>query len=486
MKTPTLRPIILYNSYILLMMGLVLVAPIAFAIFEITNDDEILFVGMSIVCLLLGGLGVKYNRSTLESISTLQLYLITTCCWLLLGVLGTLPFVLGLPHLSVTDAAFESFSGITTTGSTIFVGIENLPRSILIWRGMLQWIGGIGIVVLSVAVLPHLRVGGMRLFATESSDWSKKTHPRAIHMVAAILYVYLALTVSCGALYLFGGMSAFDAAVHAMTTLSTGGYSNYDASFGHFFNKPVLVWTASLFMVLGALPFVFYVNLVRNGTTHSLLDNQIRGFLVFLFAVIAILGLERVWAGDLPAFEAISHVTFNVISVVTTTGYATTDYTVWSQFSVMVFFFLMFVGGCSGSTAGSMKFFRFQLAYLMLRNQLKQMTYPTGVFVLKYNERVVSDDIIRSVVAFSMFFGLIIAIIALVLALSGLDFITSLTAAATAVTNVGPGLGNIVGPSGNFASLPDHVKWLLCAGMLIGRLEIMTILVLFTPGIWRK
>jgi trk system potassium uptake protein TrkH len=481
-----LPPIIFFNSYVLLIVGVASLIPLIFSFTDNDFIDEYFFLTMSAACLASGILGIKLNSDKLNNISTLQIYLITTSCWLLLGILGSLPFIWGFESLSIADAMFESFSGITTTGSTVLANIEHLPRALLMWRGLLQWIGGVGIVVLSISVLPYLRVGGMKLFSSESSEWTGKSHPRSHSMVASILKVYVLLTVTCVAMYFIGGMSIFDAVVHAMTTLSTGGYSNYDDSFGHFADKPIIIWGASLFMILGALPFVFYIDIARGRPTHNLLSGQIKGFLVFLTIVIGVLCLYRYSSIDLTVFKTISQVTFNVISVVTTTGFASTDYTVWGDFAVMFFFFLMFIGGCSGSTSGSIKIFRFQLAYLMLRNQLKQMTYPNGVFALKYGGHNVTDDIIRSVIAYSMLFALSIAIIAIALTLFGLDFVTSFSAATTAVTNVGPGLGNIIGPSGNFSTLTDPAKGLLCIGMLIWRLEIMTVIILFTPGIWKK
>jgi trk system potassium uptake protein TrkH len=467
------------------MTSVVILIPLVFSLFETNEIDEAIFLKTAAICFILGIVGVKTTQGAMERISTSQLYMITTFCWLLFGFLGTLPLMYGLPHLSFTDATFESFSGITTTGSTVMTGLDNLPRSILIWRGLLQWIGGIGIIVLSIAVLPFLRVGGMKLFATESSDWSGKSHPRMQSMVVSILFVYVLLSVICVLLYMLFGMSAFDAVVHSMSTLSTGGFSNYDASFGAFKDHPALLWVSSLFMVLGALPFVFYVNAFRERKTQWVLDYQIKGFILFLAAVIVILSVERSLHSDQSLITIVGQVMFNVISITTTTGYASTNYITWGSFAIMIFFYLTFVGGCSGSTAGAMKFFRLQLAYMMLKNQLKYMAHPNGVFSLKYGGKIVSEDIIRSVVAFSMFYAVIIAVLAALLAMTGLDFVTSLTASATCVSNVGPGLGNIIGPSGNFATLSDSAKLLLSAGMLFGRLEIMTILVLFTPAIWK-
>lgn len=479
-------PVIFFCSFVFLIMSFIQLIPLVVSLYEKDNTDQKIFSLLSASCMMIGYFSFKNNLKSFNRISTQQLYLITVFSWLLLGLIGSLPFIFILPELSIYDALFESFSGITTTGSTILSNIEQLPPSLKIWRGLIQWVGGVGIVVLSIAVLPHLRVGGMKLFATESSDWSNKTHPKANKMIVSILIIYILLTLTCALIYLIGGMNGFDALVHAMTTLSTGGYANYDASFGYFAHNPLLMWTATTFMVLGALPFVFYVSLLRQNSKSHVVDNQIKGFFTFLLVAILTLTTERGLRSEMSVFDALTHVSFNVISVVTTTGYASIDYTLWGQFAVMFFFYLMFVGGCSGSTSGSIKIFRFQIAFLMLKSQLHKMSHPNGVYVMKYNNREVNDDIIRSVVAFSMLFATTIAAIAMILAFMGLDFITSISAAATAVTNVGPGLGEIIGPSGNFATLPNAAKILLCVGMLIGRLEVMTVFVILTPTLWNR
>ncbi|MEZ5470166.1 MAG: TrkH family potassium uptake protein [Marinicella sp.] len=463
-----------------------MILPLMMSLFEVGTLDQEVFALICALCLIIGYLGVKLNLNSFEEISSKELYLTTICSWLILGFIGALPFLFALQKITITDALFESFSGITTTGSTVLSNLSQMPPSLLLWRGILQWVGGIGIVVLSIAVLPHLKVGGMKLFATESSDWSSKTHPRANKMIVSILSIYILLTFTCALIYLIGGMNAFDAVVHAMTTLSTGGFANYDSSFGYFSHNPILIWTANTFMVLGALPFVFYVNLLSRSHRNFGVDSQILGFFKVLGITIFSLTIVRSFTSDETMFEILNHVCFNIISVITTTGFASTDYTLWGEFAVMFFFYLMFIGGCSGSTSGSVKIFRYQLAYLMLKSQLRRMTHPNGVYVLKYNQRLVDDGIIRSVVAFSIMFVLTIAIIAMLLTLFGLDFITSISAAATAVTNVGPGLGDTIGPSGNFSSLPDLAKILLCVGMLVGRLEVMTVFVVLTPSLWNR
>ncbi|MBZ9537791.1 TrkH family potassium uptake protein [Modicisalibacter tunisiensis] len=414
-----------------------------------------------------------------------QMFVLTTLSWLTVSGFASLPLVLGAPQLSFTDAVFESVSAITTTGSTILVGIERLSDGLKLWRGMMQWLGGIGIIVMAIAILPFLKVGGMRLFHTESSDWSDKVMPRTRGIAKATMSIYLGLTALATLCYWLAGMLPLDAVVLAMTSLSTGGFANSDASFSAYAHQPVLLWLGSLFMLSGALPFVLYIRAMRGTPGVLWRDQQVRGMLVLLALAIGVLTAYRV-LGGLPVFESLSQVTFNVVSVVTTTGYASDDYTQWGALAIVAFFYLTFVGGCSGSTSGGMKIFRFQIALLMLRNQLRFLIHSNGVFAQRYNDSILSDEIGRGVVAFSFFFFLTVAGLALGLSMLGLDLVTALSGAATAVANVGPGLGEIIGPAGNFSTLPDAAKWLLCVGMLMGRLEILTVLVLLTPMFWRK
>ncbi len=413
-----------------------------------------------------------------------QMFLVTTLSWVSVSTFASLPLVLGAPQLSFTNAVFESVSAITTTGSTVLSGIDQLSDGLKLWRGIMQWLGGIGIIVMGIAILPFLKVGGMRLFHTESSDWSDKVMPSTGGIAKATLSIYVGFTALAMVAYWLGGMKPLDAVVHAMTSLATGGFANSDASFGAYTDTPRILWLASLFMLMGALPFVLYIRVLRGARTALWRDQQVQGLLILLTTVCLLLTLWRMWLGT-PPFEALTHVVFNVISVVTTTGYASDDYTLWGPMATVAFFYLTFVGGCSGSTAGGMKIFRFQVAMLLLVSQLRFLIHSSGVFVSRYNGQTLTDDITRGVVAFSFFFFLTIAGLALGLSLMGLDFITALSGAATAVANVGPGLGDVIGPSGNFASLPDAAKWLLCLGMLMGRLEILTVLVLLTPMFWR-
>ena len=413
-----------------------------------------------------------------------QVFVLTTLTWLSVSVFAALPMLL-IQHMSYTDAFFETMSGITTTGSTVLTGLDHAPRGFLLWRSLLQWIGGIGFIAMGVLILPFLRVGGMRLFHAESSDRSEKILPRFESVTKAIVFSYVALTLACMAAYYVSGMSVFDAVNHAMTTVATGGYSTYDASMGHFSDTPSILWVSMLFMVLGALPFVLYVHVLRGSPSVLWKDRQVTGFLGIVLFVALFLALVNILVQGRDPGSALTASFFNVISIITTTGYASEDYSLWGELAVMVFFYLAFIGGCSGSTSGGLKVFRVQVAYRMLRRQLDRLVHPHAIFTERYNNREISDDIIRSLISFSFFFALTIALLALALSFVGLDFMTSMTGAITAVCNVGPGLGSVIGPAGNFASLPDAAKWLLSAGMLLGRLEIMTVLVVITPGFWR-
>ncbi len=437
----------------------------------------------SLATLAIGLILFRGFRPVLHSMLPRQMFLLTTTVWVVVSAVAALPLVF-VEHISVTDAFFETMSGITTTGSTVLVQLDQHAPAILLWRSILQWLGGIGFVVMGVAILPFLQVGGMRLFQTESSDWSEKAMPRARQVAGSIASVYIGLTLACLLLYVVFGMSLFDAINHALTTVSTGGYSTSDASFAQFHQASLHI-VAIVFMLLGGLPFMLYVRHLRDQPLVIFRDEQVRAFLVFVLAASAFLAAWLSLTGQADAPRALLLATFNVVSVVTTTGFATDDYTTWGQLPVVAFFYLTFIGGCSGSTSGGMKIFRFQLAVRLLHSQLLQLAYPRRVVPNTYNGRVVGDDIMRSVVAFSFAFFATIGVLAMFLSSLGLDGVTSLSAAATAVTNVGPGLGEIVGPAGNFASLPDAAKWALSAGMLMGRLEVMTVLVLLTGGFWR-
>ncbi len=433
---------------------------------------------------LLGAVLWISNRNATIRITTRLAFVLTTSVWVSASLASSLPLLL-IADVSYTDALFESIGGITTTGATVLVGLDTLPDSLLLWRSLLQWFGGLGFVVMGVALMPVLGVGGMRLFRSENSDWSEKAMPRMRSMATAILLLYLLFSVLCGFGYWLTGMSTFDAINHAMTTVATGGYSTHDASFAHFNHLgPQLV--AIVFMLLGSLPFAMLVQALRG--RHDVLfgDDQVRGFLLFVGVCSLVMVCWLAIFTDKDAIAALVQGTFNVTAVITTTGYSSAPYDMWGNFAFVVFFYLMFVGGCSGSTTGGMKIFRFQLAYRLFKAQLRTLVHPRGVFAVRFNDTTVSAEIIRSLVSFSVIYFTIIGLSAALLALVDVDPMTALTASMAAIGNVGPGLGEVIGPSGNFSSLPDPAKWVLSFDMVLGRLEIMTIMALLSGQFWRQ
>ncbi|UAW98862.1 TrkH family potassium uptake protein [Halopseudomonas nanhaiensis] len=477
-----LRPVIYVCGFLVLIMSSMMLGVAGFAWLR-ADPETLIFLQSAGVAGVAGGAMVFGCRHAQFNLIARQLYLLTSLSWVMMSLAGALPLFFSHFDLSLTDAVFEAVSGITTTGSTVLAGLQDMPASLLLWRSILQWLGGLGVIGMAVSILPFLRVGGMRLFHTESSDWSDKSMPRIQSLARMLLLTYMGVSLACMLSYWAAGMSLFDAINHAMTTVSTGGYATDDRSMGRF--GPGILWIAITFMLIGALPFTMLIAFVRRPSLAVLKNQQALGLLGIVAAVslslTAVLIADRQYA----PFEALTQATFNLVSVITTTGYASTDYLLWGPFSIALFFLVMFVGGCSGSTSGGMKVFRFQLSYLFLRSQVRKLVHPNGVFITQYNGRPVQDDIILSAVAFSFLFFLTLGVITLLLALLGLDLLTSVSATATALTNVGPGVGNVVGPAGNFASLPVAAKWLLSFAMLLGRLELLTMMVLFTPMFWR-
>ncbi|HUE91214.1 TrkH family potassium uptake protein [Pseudomonas sp.] len=483
MSLPTLRIIAFILGIFLITLAVSMLIPMLTLLLYSRTDDLNAFLWSSLVTAAAGIAMVIPGRPKEAQLRPRDMYLLTTGSWLVVCIFAALPMVL-IHHISYTDAFFETMSGVTTTGSTVLVGLDQASPGLLIWRSMLQWLGGIGFIGMAVAILPLLRVGGMRLFQTESSDWGEKVMPRS-HMAAKyILFIYLSLTLIGFLGFWLAGMTPFDAINHAMTSISTGGYSTSDSSLANW-SQSAVHWVAVVLMICGGLPFTLYVATLRGNRKALFKDHQVRGFLGFLLATWLVFGTWLWLHSDNSWLDAFRIVAVNVTSVVTTTGFALGDYTTWGSFAVLLFFYLTFVGGCSGSTSGGLKIFRFQVAYVLLRANLQQLVHPRAVIKQQYNNHNLDEEIVRSLITFSFFFTITIGVIALGLTLLGLDWVTALTGAATAVCNVGPGLGPIIGPAGNFSSLPDAAKWLLTIGMLLGRLEILTVLVLVTRAFWR-
>jgi len=476
------RPILFVCGLLLLAMALLMSIVAVFAWIRLDPETSIFVVSASVTAIA-GLVLVIPTRGARFNLVARQLYLLTSASWFTISLAGALPLFFSHFELTFTDAVFEAVSGITTTGSTVLSGLEHLPASLLLWRSILQWLGGLGVIGMAVSILPFLQVGGMRLFQTESSDWSDKSMPRIQNLARFLLATYTALTVACALAYWANGMNLFDAINHAMTTVSTGGYATDDRSMGRFDLN--ILWVSIVFTLLGATPFTMIIAFLRRPELSLLKNSQWLALLGIVAAISGVLG-SWLWSQSYyTSFEAYTQATFNLVSVITTTGYASADYTTWGHFSIVLFFLVMFIGGCSGSTSGGLKVFRFQLGYLFMRNQFRKLVHPQGMFVTQYNNKVVTDDIVLSAVAFTFLFFICLAVFTLILGLLGLDLVTALSASATALTNVGPGLGPIIGPAGNFSSLQDAAKWLLSFAMILGRLELMTVMVLFAPVFWR-
>ena len=478
-----LRPVGYVIGLLVASLGATMVFPLAVDLFA-GNGHWFVFLESMIITVLTGGLiALACANGVSQGLSLRQTFLLTSLVWLTLPVFGALPFVIGATEASLTDAFFEAMSGLTTTGATVLVGIDSLPAGLKLWRGILQWLGGVGIIVVAMVFLPELRVGGMQIFRSEAFDTMGKILPRAGEIASRISVIYVGLTISCILAYVATGMTGFDAIVHAMTTVSTGGMANYDSSFGVYGAGAHYVGT--LFMILAALPFVRYVQLM-SGTAQPLWrDTQVHTFLMIL-GICVLLITAWVWGHDGVMSEiALRESLFNVASIMSGTGYASADYMQWGTFPIVIFFWVGLVGGCAGSTSCSVKVFRYQLVIAAIKSQIRQIHSPHGIFVPRYDGRPISDDVMNSVIAFLVAFILSLGFTAVLLGLTGLDFITSVSGAAAALANIGPGLGLEIGPAGNYAGINDTAKWILAMAMFVGRLEIMVVLTILSIKFWR-
>ncbi|WP_404402460.1 TrkH family potassium uptake protein [Pelagibacterium halotolerans] len=410
-------------------------------------------------------------------------FLLVNAVWLSTSIVSAVPFVMSGQGLSFADAVFEATSGITTTGSTVLVGLDTLPPGILLWRSLIQWFGGLGIIAMGLLLLPFLRVGGMQVYKMESSIQSDSPYTRFAQFSAALVWLYLVLTIACALGYWVTGMTVFDAVNHAMTTVSTGGYSTHDASMGHFGAGTLVV--GIIFMVAGALPFVAILKALVTGKVRDAWEFQIPVLLSILAVLTLVVTLAGLFETERESYDILVHAAFNIVSVVTTTGFASTDYTLWGPFVVSVMLAATFLGGAAGSTSGGFKTYRLIVLYQNLRLGLKELIYPNGVFIMRYGRAEMPPHAARSVSLYTAAFLATLLLAMMGLGATGLDPLTAFSGALTALTNVGPGVGEIIGPAGNFAPLDDMAKWILVAAMLLGRLEILTVLVLLTPAFWR-
>ncbi|QDC10421.1 TrkH family potassium uptake protein [Oceanicola sp. D3] len=477
------RPVGYVIGLLTAILGAMMLLPMAVDIYE-ANAQWPVFLESGIITMLSGGLiALACANGVSEGLTLRQTFLLTTLVWVALPFFAAIPFVFGATEARAVDAFFEAMSGLTTTGSTVFSGLDDLPKGILLWRGILQWLGGIGIIVVAMVFLPELKVGGMQIFRSEAFETMGKILPRATQIAAQISVIYIAITFACMMTYLFLGMSGFDALVHALTTVSTGGFSNYDASFGTFSGAPE--YAASIFMILAALPFVRYVQLVHGNATPLWRDTQVRTFLAIIAILVLITSLILTSIFPHHWEQAMREGLFNITSIMSGTGYASVDYMQWGGFLVIMFFFIGLIGGCAGSTACSVKIFRYQLLFASIRSQIRTIHSPSGIFTPRYDGRPIGEDVLSSVMSFFVLFTVSLGALAVMLSFTGLDFTTSVSGAATAIANIGPGLGDTIGPAGNFSTLNDTAKWLLAGGMLVGRLEVLAVYALFTVNFWR-
>ena len=477
-------PIIYLIGMLLCILSIFMMIP-AFVDWLYGNNDWPAFVGASLLTLFVGAILYLSNRdSTTEHLELRQAFLLTNSAWISIALFGSLPFLLSEIDMSFTDAIFESTSGITTTGATVINNLEATSHGILIWRALLQWLGGVGIIVMALAVLPMLSIGGMQLFKTESYETPDKVVPKAASFAAGISIVYITLTVVWALMLWVAGMPLFDSIAHAMTTLATGGYSTRSDSLAAF-NSSSIEIIVIFGMIVGSLPFVHYLAITKKGLKNLFKDDQVKLFLTLIVFVVLIVSIY-LNLNDIPFLEALRLASFNVISIITGTGFGTSDFNNWGGFPTTILLILMFIGGCAGSTTCGLRMARIQVLVANAKAQISKLIRPHAVVVSYYNQKPIPENVAESVMGFFFLYIISFAVIACLLGGLGLDLITAISGAASAIGNVGPGLGDIIGPSGTYQSIPEPGKLFLCAGMILGRLEIFAILVMFSPLFWKN
>ena len=464
-----------------IILGIFMFVPIIIQFLYSEVDSS--FFGASIVTIIFGTLFFLSNLDHDKRLTLQQAFLLTALSWFSIAIFGSLPFVFSDLNFSFTNAFFESMSGITTTGSTIISNLNEMPKGILLWRAILQWLGGIGIIIMAITLMPIMNVGGMQLFQSSNNDSSEKILPKSKEIALRLIYIYSSLTLLCLITYKIFGMGFFDSLTHSMTTIATGGFSNYNESIG-FFDSISIEISSMIFIILGSIPFIAYIKFISGNKKIFIKDSQIKFFFgVIIFSIIILTLYLFINKSEELSLRSIF---FNVVSILTGTGYVNAEFDGWGSFALILFLGLMFIGGCAGSTTCGVKIFRIQILYSFVSNQLKKIIYPKGVFVLKYDQNPIDNKFVASIISFIYMYLVIFFSLTALLSLTGLDFITSISGAATSISNVGPGLGSIIGPNGNFSTLPDISKWILSFGMILGRLELFAILVLFLPSFWRN
>lgn len=486
MQYPAVRAAIHVASIFAIYLCIAMLVPAAVDLY-FGNENWKIFVGSAVFTGVLALGCAMASQGRPPHISSRFGFLVVNLLWLTTSAVAAVPFYASSAlDLTLADAMFEAVSGITATGATVINGLDGLPPGILLWRSLLQWMGGLGVIALGLFVLPFLNVGGISYFRIESSTVTDRPFERLSTYVRSLLGIYAALTLLCAFCYAAAGMGGFNAINHALTTISTAGFSTHDASMGVYADNFAILWIATVFMFIGALPFAVMILVVASGRIEALRDPQIRVFASYVTAFVIAVAIDLRLSSNLPFFDALTYSAFNFVSIITTTGFATEDYTLWGPFMVACVLVATFLGGCSGSTSGGVKAYRFVILAKLLANGVKRLIYPNAVVSVRYGDRLVDDKVQYAVVLFISAFVCIWLILTILLAATGLDILTALSGALTCLANVGPGIGQLIGPAGNFSIVPDMAKWVLALAMLLGRLEILAVLVVLSPAFWLR
>lgn len=479
------RPLIPILGLLLVVLAAMMLVPAATEALHRTPDTLAFLASAALTGFVGAALWLAGREQRVTALSIRQAFLLTSLVWITTSAFAAVPFMWGKTQLGFAAAYFEAMSGLTTTGGTAITGLDTMPAGILLWRSILHFYGGVGILVLAIAVLPLLQIGGMQLFRTESSEQAEKLFPRAGQIAAATIGTITALTLACAVAYIAAGMPAFDAINLAMSTLSTGGMAVSDSSLG-IYKSAAIDWIAVVFMIAGALPLLIVLKMTLNLDPLAVIRSpevQLFGAVIVIFSGLLWIHVE--FAGLHHGHDALRFTVFSVVSLITTTGLATVDYAGWGAFSDVLLFTVTFLGGCTGSTAGGLKMFRLIVIWQAIAQQLRRSLRPNGVFPMTYDGRRLTDEIVVSVMSFAALYVLTFLIVAALLNASGLDFTTSVSAAIANLSNTGPGLGARVGPAGTYADMTAFQYALLTFAMLVGRLEIVTVFVLLLPRFWR-
>lgn len=475
------QPVLMISGYFISVLGVAMLFPAALDIFY-TGAKWSNFITSSLVAFFIGLSLFLSNRGRITDISLRQAYLLTAISWFSVTLLAAVPFALyGTPFAS---ALFEAASGISTTGASIYADVEALPRSLLLWRSILSGLGGIGIVIFAIAMLPFLGIGGMQIFQRENSDINEKFMPKISYIAKRIIIVYVILLLSCFFSLKMAGLDWFNALCHALSCIATSGFSTKNASVGAFHSASI-EWIITLFMFLGALPLTFYHSLLATRNIHSIRSTQVSAFVKVLAVYILTMTIWLTWNGVYDFGTALRQSAFNIVSIVTTTGFVSTDYLQWGMFVTTAFVVFSLTGGCTGSTSGSIKIFRWQVIWAQLKRALITTLEPNRMSPLKVGSVPISSEVASSVYILFIAFGLSLISLTLLISLFGYDFTMSFSAVVATMTNAGPGIVPAIGPAGNYGFFPDAVKYILAFAMLLGRLEVMTVLVIFTKNFWK-